>query len=258
MDNTSAIAYIQRMGGTRSVPLLKVAQELWDFCLQRNILLSAEHLPGHLNVEADWESRNISDSSDWRLKPAVFQQLQTVWGPFKLDLFANRHNSQLDRYISWRPDPFALAVDAFQLDWKGQEAYLFPPFSMIPRCLAKIYKDMATVVIITPTWQTQSWYPTLLEMSVDLPVLLPHMEDMLTSPRGEPHPLTVTNNLSLAAWKVSGDRHFQEVFRKKLPSSWQNTLGGKGPRVFTRAPGDNGVAGAVQMKLIHFTPLWRA
>ena len=244
-------------GGTRSTPLLKVAQELWGFCLERDILLSAEYLPGRLNVQADWESRHLSDTSDWRLKPTVFQQIQTIWGPFQIDLFASRHNAQLERYVSWKQDPYALAVDAFLLEWRNQNAYLFPPFAMIPRCLAKVYKDQATVVIITPTWQSQAWYPSLLEMSIDLPILLPQMRDMLVSPRGEPHPLSVTNNLMLAAWKVSGDRHLQEGFRQKLPLCWQSTPGGRAPLAFTKAPGDSGVAGASKGRLIHFTPLWR-
>ena len=40
-DNVSAVAYIQRMGGTHSNRLLSVAGELWDFCLEKDILLLA-------------------------------------------------------------------------------------------------------------------------------------------------------------------------------------------------------------------------
>ena len=256
MDNVSAVTYIQKMGGTRSRQLLQEAQTLWDFCLQREILLSAEYLPGRLNIQADWESRNSSDPSDWQLGISLFKSINQRWGPLQIDLFANRHNSQLKRYISWKPDPYAEAVDAFQLSWKDLGAYLFPPFSLIPRCLAKVYKEQATVVIVTPTWQSQPWYPTLLEMVVDYPVLLPGSPDLLRSPRGEPHPL-IDQGLHLAVWKVSGNKPWQEGFRSKLPVCWQSTLGEKVPRVLTSQPGDSGVAGVSHDKLIHFVPLWK-
>jgi len=39
--------------------------------------------------------------------------IQKTWGPFSVDLFAARNNTQLPLYYSFRPDPGALAVDAF-------------------------------------------------------------------------------------------------------------------------------------------------
>ena len=121
MDNRSAVAYIQKMGGTKSQALMKVTQEIWEFCLERQIILTSEYLPGKMNVEADWQSRNFRDSSDWQLKESVFHSLNKIWGPFCLDLFASRHNTQLDSYISWKPDPFALGVDAFQRTWTERD-----------------------------------------------------------------------------------------------------------------------------------------
>ena len=256
MDNVSAVTYIQKMGGTRSSRLLEVAGTLWDFCLQRNILLSAEYLPGSLNGQADWESRHSSDTSDWQLDKSLFQAINQRWGPLEMDLFASRHNAQLSLYVSWKPDPFAMAVDAFLMDWNRGIPYLFPPFSMLTRCLAKIWKDRATVVVVTPTWQSQPWYPSLLEMVVDLPVLLPQTRDMLKSPRGDLHPLMGQMGLQLAAWKVSGDRHFQKEFQSTLPTCWPNTPGVRARDALTRAPGDSGVAGVTRNKLIQFAPLW--
>ena len=256
MDNISAVTYIQKMGGTRSHRLLKEAQELWDFCLEKGILLSAEYLPGRLNVRADWESRHSSDSSDWMLDPGLFKAINNLWGPLHIDLFASRHNSQLKRYVSWRPDPFAESVDAFLREWTQLGAYMFPPFSMIPRCLSKVIKDKATVILVTPAWQSQSWYPTLLELAIEQPVLLPQTEDLLKSPRGELHPLTINNSLQLVVWKISGLKPLQEAFRRRLPICWQNTLGAKAQLALTRAPGDSGVAGVTSNRLIHFAPLW--
>ena len=81
MDNASGVAYINRLGNTRSLILSNLALALWDWALKRNIFLSAEHLSGALNVSADWESRHFLDSSDWKLCPAIFRSLMQVRGP---------------------------------------------------------------------------------------------------------------------------------------------------------------------------------
>ena len=103
----------------------------------------------------------MTDSSEWMLKPSMFVDLNRVWIPFEIDLFASRNNAQHPTYISWRTDPFATAVDAFQIQWNMKGTYAFPPFSMIPRVLvlAKFCKDSITGVLITPTWQNQAWVP---------------------------------------------------------------------------------------------------
>ena len=64
LDNTTAIAYINNQGGTRSPSLTSLTLELWNWCLQQNILITAEHFPGVLNVQADRDSRTFVDSRD--------------------------------------------------------------------------------------------------------------------------------------------------------------------------------------------------
>lgn len=63
-DNTTAVSHINKMGGTHSRKLIGIAKEIWEFCFERKILISAEYLPGKLNVQADQLSRKTPDSSD--------------------------------------------------------------------------------------------------------------------------------------------------------------------------------------------------
>lgn len=126
MDNVSAVAHINRMGGTRSPILLKISREIWEYCLQRGITLTAEYIPGVLNEIADWESRHTESSNNWTLNRAIFQQINKIMGSLKLDLFVDRLNAQLDNYVSWRPDPFAIQTDAFQVNWSNKNPYAFP------------------------------------------------------------------------------------------------------------------------------------
>jgi hypothetical protein len=256
VDNMTTVANINKMGNTTSEQLIQVTKEMWNYCLQRKITLTAEYLPGVLNKQADYQSRTYVDGSNWKLDPEIFKQLMRVWGKLEVDLFADRTNAQLEIYASWKPDPLAVATDAFTLDWKGKKIYLFPPFCMIGRSLSKIQRDKAEAVIITPVWCTQPWYAKLMQMSIELPIMLPLGKGTLTNPRGEDHPLVEQQRLSLAAWKISGDNGKQMDFQKKLLPSWNN-LDGQGRNPLMIAPGENGLAGVWKGKWIPFMPLWQ-
>jgi hypothetical protein len=78
LDNTTAVAYVNKKGGTRSASLNNLALEVARWCERRNIFLKAEHLPGVLNSIADREFRRGVDWSDRRLCPEVFQALSRV------------------------------------------------------------------------------------------------------------------------------------------------------------------------------------
>ena len=235
IDNSTIVAYINKMGGTRSGRLVDLTKNLFDDALSRRITVTAEHLAGVENTEADHESRVYKDWSNWRLNPRLFHALSQVWGPFEIDLFADRLNCQVDRFVSWKPDPAAEAVDTFQVKWSQLKGYVFPPFAMLGRCLAKVVQDQATLVVITPTWHTQ---------------------DMLMSPQQERHPLVLNGTLSLAAWKIFGDERQQQAFQRTLPL-WLSEHGAEVRRLLTIAPGQSGLAGVVNGRLIRLMPLWQ-
>ena len=60
LDNQTAVAYINNLGGIVSAHATKLARGLWMWCLRRDILLTAQYLPGKENVKADTESRVIA------------------------------------------------------------------------------------------------------------------------------------------------------------------------------------------------------
>ena len=55
--------------GTRSPPLGSLTLEPWQWCVQKSILNTAQHLPGKLNGAADRESRTFHDCSEWQIGP---------------------------------------------------------------------------------------------------------------------------------------------------------------------------------------------
>ena len=60
MANTTSCAYVNKFGG-RTSELDTIAREIWVWCLDRNIHLSAAYLPGIQKKEADELSRVFND-----------------------------------------------------------------------------------------------------------------------------------------------------------------------------------------------------
>ena len=56
---------MNNMGGIRSEPLNTLAKEIWHWCMSREIWLSAQDVPGDLNVEADSASRPFAEELEW-------------------------------------------------------------------------------------------------------------------------------------------------------------------------------------------------
>ena len=135
MDNRTAVAYVKELGGVVSQKMKKLAKNLWLWCMERDIVLRAQHLPGVMNTIVDEESRVIKGRADWKLNPAVFRKIQEQFGPLKVDLFVSRLSAQLPTYFSWIPDPEALATDAFTQDWSSLRGYANPPWGLLNRVL---------------------------------------------------------------------------------------------------------------------------
>ena len=43
------------------------------------------------------------DRTDWKLNPVIFQEINNLYGPLDMDLFASRLSTQCPLYFSWRP-----------------------------------------------------------------------------------------------------------------------------------------------------------
>lgn len=172
LDNTVAVSYINRDGGTKSPKLNDIVKQICNWCDERELALRAEHVPGVANTIADAESRTYNGSSDWQLSIDLFRQIQAIW-PAQIDLFASHWNAQLPKFISWRPQPNAFSTNAFAFDWSSCIGYAFPPFSLIGRCLSKIRREKANVILVCPYWPSQSWFPDLLQLVCDIVLVMP-------------------------------------------------------------------------------------
>lgn len=93
--------------------------------------------------------------------------------PLKVDCFASRLNFKLENFFSRYPDPLSSWVNAFSVRW-SDNLYLFPPIPIIHRVISKFISDnTAHGLLICPYWPSQFWFPSLLELLIAPPILIP-------------------------------------------------------------------------------------
>ena len=126
--NTTAVSDVNNKGGIKSEFCNEIAKELWVWCTSQNIWISAAHFTGKQNTE-------------YVRKPNTRS-------------FCLRINHQIDRYISWKPDPKARSIDDFSIKWNTEFYYIFPPFSLLGKETAKIYRDKTKAIAVIPKWLT--------------------------------------------------------------------------------------------------------
>lgn len=178
--------------------------------------MSAQHIQGKLNTEADKESRIKNLGAEWILRPHIFQKLCHLYFSLEIDLFATRLNAQIESYVSWKPDPFAIHVISLTMTWNNKKLYAFPPVSIMARVLRKLQKDKTTAMMILPLWPTQVWFSTTLQMLTEPPVLLPPNSLVLPQNPALQHPRG--HRLVFSAMTLSGILSKVKAYRQRLPS----------------------------------------
>ena len=204
VDNQTTVTYINNMGGTHSTKCNELTKKLILWCKQRDIWLSACHIPGIVNT-ADELSRKINENIEWSLNDELFKQICKKFGKPDIDLFATRINTKVKKYMSLNPDPGAIGINAFAHCWDSFP-YIFPPFNLIPRILRKIREDKTDqAIMVVPDWTVALWYPMLKKMSLQPPLHLGNRTDMLKLPN-KPHTVhPLLPKMRLMAWLLSGN-----------------------------------------------------
>ena len=102
--------------------------------------------------------------------------------------------------------------------WGDTKAYIFPPFGLITKVLAKLEQDQThSIMLIFFFWKTQPWYPRLQKLLTAIPLLQPKSHKLLSIPKAKIiHPMwsyitqLIACNLSV---KVYITTNFQKTLR---------------------------------------------
>ena len=197
MDSKVTRSNLLKMGGTHSLELLKISKSIWHYLLSHGIIITEEDLPSKWKIPADWESRNSRD---------LYRQ-QT----------ASKHISKYNQKF-WisnsgtfciKTMPSSLTIRSMGA-WTKQHSNrcnaAFPPFSLISRIPKKgsLRKGRTNNTTYT-NMAKQTWYPILLEILMQCPLLLTPLPYLLLDRQGSKHRLVQNRKLILAAWKVAGN-----------------------------------------------------
>ena len=212
-DNNTAVSYINSMGGCRSLECNSIAKDIWDWAIDKDIWLSAAHIPGSSNIDADQLSRNLNLDLEWMLSAPIFQRIVALFGKPDIDLFASRLNAQVEDYVSWKPHPMAKFVDAFTIFLLCLSSIL----SCFKVCTENIH-DRASGILVIPLWITQPYFTAVLSLLTEAPrVLNASVQNLIHPTLDGPHPLH--QRLQLMVCKLSGDPCKSLRFRQTLLTS---------------------------------------
>ena len=204
-DNTTALAYLRKEGGTISPSLNREAQDILRWAERIGLSLSPQFILGEQNVVADALSRASQViGTEWTLCQDVFNHILERW-PATVDLFATSLSHRLPVYYSPLQDPQSAGTDALLQTWDFQQLYAFPPFSLIRRVVNKLLGSRGTdLTLIAPLWPQKEWFPDLLGSLVEPPLVLPLRRDLLRQPHFHRYHLGL-QSLHLHAWRLSSD-----------------------------------------------------
>ena len=66
------------------------------------------------------------------------------------DLFATRLSEEIDKHVSWMPDPYCIAGNGFNFSWKPRKIYAFLPFSLVGAAILKLIRGNTIGIMIIP------------------------------------------------------------------------------------------------------------
>ncbi len=240
IDNTTAVSYINKLGGCQSKDLCDVSLRIANFCEESKIFLTAIFVPGIDNVRGSriealplgWRLEAYSDSFNVHL-PAV----ASPSGPFCVRM--EPPTTPIRKLV---PKTKMLESGRIQLSMEAARRVLFSPIQLDP--ILPVEADIGR-------GRGSICHPVLAEptMAVAVPRLLQPSPDLLTSPLGESHLLVQDDSIRLIVWKLSGSALLRTEFQKTLQplSSPQHE---RIQKLHTRALGIFGEIGVLRGKRI--------
>ena len=103
----------------------------------------------------------------------------------------------------------------FAISWSDLQFYAFPPFAIISKVISKIENEKAEGIRVVPVFTTEVWFPRVMRLLIDYPLLLPDSNKSLFFPYRMKKP-PVLPSTKLMACHVSGTLSKELDFQKRL------------------------------------------
>ncbi|XP_063436370.1 uncharacterized protein LOC134717808 [Mytilus trossulus] len=154
-DNQNVTKIIRK--GSMKSELQDIALDVFNICLDNNIVLEIEWIPRDKNIQAD-ELSKIFDFDDWGVSDIIFKYFDRLWGPFNCDLFADSRNKKVSRFFSKFFTPGTSGVDAFAYDWSAFNNWIVPPIYLITRVINYMLICKAKGALVIPKWKSAVYW----------------------------------------------------------------------------------------------------
>ena len=200
MDNRIAVFYVNRMRGTRS------PANVW----------SGDPAVAMVSGE---EPVSVSRIPTWGRQLCSRQGVQD--DPVISGMAAPQGNVSADndnvwemcsgpiRYQAQRPTRSVCELETRpKCNRNRWISYAFPPFCLIGRCLRKVREEKASLVLVAPIWRSQSWYPALLELLIDLPLPPTRQPGTIDGPLRRPTPVAGIGTTTASRLEAITSRQF--------------------------------------------------
>jgi len=222
-DNTTSESYIN--GNTHVLSLAAHSVDFQRWCWGRGIRLVAKYYPGDdmIAIQVDHLSRVLEMYKEWKVNEEVFNHILswtrsistilTLPGrddecPFSMDMFASVFNTKVGSFVSMSKEKFSVKVDALSFQWSSDELgpvlYACPPFNLISQTIRMIKEaqGIMMVVLVTPSWPSKEWWPSLLQLAVIPPLLFPTASWNLQPPLSGSYLSVHPPRLGLTVWAL--------------------------------------------------------
>ena len=140
--------------------------------------------------------------------------------------------------------------------WPPGLRYAFPPPPMVQLTLGQLKLMGGELILITPYWPDQCWFPEVIQMAVLPPRRFkPHKWLLTNATTGEAIP-KVMESIKLTAWKLSTGFVGERGYLMK-PRDGSSLIGARVPRQVTDQHGITGVLSAIKKGYQSFKFVWR-
>lgn len=140
--------------------LQSIAIDIFKTSLLHDIKLIPQWIPREQNTLADFYSK-IKDTDDWSIDKDTFLYLQSIFGQYTYDRFADSSNRKTVNFNSKYFCPDTSGVNAFTYDWVKENNWICPPVSLIGDVLKHFRICKARGTLLVPVWQSAYYWPLL-------------------------------------------------------------------------------------------------
>ena len=146
--------------GSSKPHLQQLAMEIFSYCLRNDIKIMPEWIPREQNYDADYYSK-IRDTDGWGIDNVCFNYINSRFGPFSVDRFADDRNKKLSVFNSRYYCPGTSHVNAFTADWGNDNNWLCHPVSIIGSTIKHVRLCKGIGTLLVPIWESSYFWPLI-------------------------------------------------------------------------------------------------